>query len=148
MNYNRVSCAKIKLYRTRNVGWLFDAQFLTPTSTLFQLYTGGEFYWRKPKYRINQPTCRKSLISLITQRCIKYTTSLAGSNSQLTDSAVRCKSNYHAITTTTAQDRNVNDIRYPYHIGIQSSAKASSSVNMVRVLIVQSLTWALWTNFY
>jgi hypothetical protein len=51
MNYNRVSCAKIKLYRTRNVGWLFDVYFLTPISTLFHLYTGDEFYWwRKPKY--------------------------------------------------------------------------------------------------
>ena len=146
MNYNRVSCAKIKLYRTRNVGWLVWCIVLNANFNTFQLYTGGEFYWwRKPKYPdkstdLSQVTDKLNYIAL-------YQVHHLINGFELTTYwfAVRCKSNYHAITTTTAQDRNVNDIRYPFQIGIQSSTKASSRVNMVRILIVQSLIWALWT---
>ena len=79
-----------------------DVWFLTPLSTIFQLYRDDQLYWwmstrRKP------PTYRKSPSNLITYCCIQYSsperelTMLVVIGTDCMDS----KYNYHAINTTT-----------------------------------------------
>jgi hypothetical protein len=46
--------------------WFDGLWCLTPLSTIFQLYRGGQFYWwRKPEYRRKPLTCNKSLTNLM-----------------------------------------------------------------------------------
>ena len=65
---------------------------LTPLSTIFQLYHGGQSYWwRKPK------DLEKIVVHLALIRFELTTSVVIG-----TDCIGSCKSNYHTITATRA----------------------------------------------
>ena len=84
----------------------FGLWYLTPLSTIFQLYHDRQFYrWRKPECP-RKTTDLPQVINKLEHIMMQSTLHLSGIRTSLvvigTDCIASYKSNYHTVTTTTA----------------------------------------------
>jgi hypothetical protein len=123
-----LSCCNISDLEFRGLGWRntelgLGCWCLTPLSTIFQLYHGGQFYWwnklEYPKKPTDPPQVTDKLCHIMLYRLhivwagFELITLMAIG----TDCIGSHKSNYHTITTATApadwRNRHVSQTNYP-----------------------------------